>query len=202
MEQVYLFCAVAGGTVFVCQFLMGLVGMGGDHDHGGDAGGHDAGHDGHVSDHPGDGHGHGVGHDGALNWFLGMLSVRTVTAGVTFFGLAGLGATGGRLPPVATVVVASAAGFAALYLVAWTMKLLGKLRADGTVHIEQSIGLPGTVYLTIPANKQGAGKVTLNLQNRTMEYQALTASGAIPTGASVVVVGVLGPDTVEVAPAA
>jgi hypothetical protein len=200
MEQVYLFCAIAGGTVFICQFLLGMLGLGGDHDHSGDASGHDAGGDAH--DHPGDGHGHGVGHDGALSWFLGMLSIRTVTAGVTFFGLGGLAATGGRLPAPATVAIASVAGFAALYLVAWTMKLLGKLRADGTVHIEHAVGLPGTVYLTIPANKQGAGKVTLNLQNRTMEYQALTASGPIPTGASVVVVGVLGPDTVEVAPAA
>ena len=32
----------------------------------------------------------------------------------------------------------------------------------------------GTVYLTIPGQKAGAGKVTLCLQNRSVEYQALT----------------------------
>ena len=45
------------------------------------------------------------------------------------------------------------------------------------------------------------GKVTLRLQNRTVEYQALTPHGALPTGSPVVVTAVLGPDTVEVAAA-
>lgn len=202
MEQLYLFTAVAGGTIFVCQFLLSLIGLGGDHD-GATGGDVDSGVEGDsAGDHPGDGHGHGVGHDGALGWFLGMLSIRTVTAAVTFFGLGGLAAAGAHVPAPATVVLASLAGFSALYLVAWTMKLLGKLRADGTVRIEHAVGLPGTVYLTIPANKQGAGKVTLNVQNRTMEYQALTSSDQIPTGSAVVVVGVVGPDTLEVTPAA
>jgi hypothetical protein len=42
--------------------------------------------------------------------------------------------------------------------------------------------------------------VTLRLQNRTVEYQALTPHDALPTGSKVVVTGVLGPDTVEVVP--
>jgi hypothetical protein len=60
------------------------------------------------------------------------------------------------------------------------------------------VGKAGAVYLRIPANRSGSGKITLNLQNRTMEYQAVTAGEAIPTGANIVVVGVVGPDTVEV----
>ncbi|HEV7224595.1 MAG TPA: hypothetical protein VGN42_17935, partial [Pirellulales bacterium] len=56
----------------------------------------------------------------------------------------------------------------------------------------------GTVYLRVPANKAGVGKVHLNLQNRTMEYEALTAQAELPVGAKVVVVNVAGPDTVEV----
>src|SRR3954466_12239256 len=38
-ETVYLLCAIAGGTLMVCQFLMSLLGFG-DH-------GHDLGGDGH-----------------------------------------------------------------------------------------------------------------------------------------------------------
>jgi hypothetical protein len=38
----------------------------------------------------------------------------------------------------------------------------------------------------------------VNLQNRTMEYEAMTSQEPLPVGARVVVVNVLGPGTVEV----
>ena len=85
-------------------------------------------------------------------------------------------------------------------LVAELMRALRGLRSDGTVRVERSVGQRGTVYLTIPGGKAGAGKVTLTLQNRTMEYQAITADQELPTGAKIVVVSVVGPNTVEVAP--
>jgi hypothetical protein len=78
------------------------------------------------------------------------------------------------------------------------MRGLIKLQSEGTIHIEGAVGQPGTVYLKIPGNKTGLGKVTLNLQNRTVEYQACTFQGDLPTGAKVVVVSVVSPDTVEV----
>jgi hypothetical protein len=53
----------------------------------------------------------------------------------------------------------------------------------------------------VPGQRAGVGKVTLKLQNRTVEYQALTPYQQLPTGSKVVVTAVLGPDTVEVAPA-
>jgi len=82
------------------------------------------------------------------------------------------------------------------------MRTLSRLRSDGTVRIERAVGKSGTVYLTVPAQRAGVGKVTLNLQNRTLECQAVTARSELATGAKVVVVSVIGPDTVEVAPAA
>jgi hypothetical protein len=66
------------------------------------------------------------------------------------------------------------------------------------VRIERAVGRPGTVYLRIPAHKSGAGKIHVNVQNRTMEYEAMTTHELLPVGAKVVVVNVLGPDTVEV----
>jgi hypothetical protein len=98
------------------------------------------------------------------------------------------------------VAIALAAGWAAMYGVHWLMKSLYKLRAEGTAHIEYSVGKVGAVYLRIPAHREGSGKVTLTLQNRTMEYLAVTAGDAIPTGATIVVTGVVGADTVEVEP--
>ena len=67
--------------------------------------------------------------------------------------------------------------------------------------IDRAIGRQGTVYLTVPARKAGAGKVTIKLQNRTVEYKAMTGEEELPTGAQVVVVSVVAPGTVEVVPA-
>lgn len=189
-ETIYLICAAVGATLLLCQFVLGLVGIGDHHDA-------DAGHDFH--DH-GD-HGHDT-HDAQASWFVGVLTFRSLVAALTFFGLAGLASTVNfqQEPPLA-LAIALASGGGALFAVAYIMRLLSRLKSDGTVRIERAVGQRGTVYLTIPGQKGGAGKVTLNLQNRTVEYQAVTPHQQLPTGARIVVTAVLSPDTVEVIPA-
>jgi membrane protein implicated in regulation of membrane protease activity len=200
--MIYAIAAAVGGTFLLCQFVMTLFGLGGHemphdmpddvpHDfHFGHAEGHAASHD-HDSN---DDH-----HDSS--WFFRMISFRTLVAALTFFGLAGLAGSSAELPATSVLVIALAAGAAAMYGVHWLMQSLYKLRADGTVRIQRAIGQSATVYLRIPPNKSGVGKVHLNLQNRTMEYEAMTSHELLPVGAKVVVVDVLGPDTVEVEPA-
>jgi hypothetical protein len=199
-ETIYLSCAIAGGTLLVCQFLLGLIGLGDHHDAGGD---HDLGADHEV--HGADGHdahaSHGS-HESQHSWLIGVLTFRSIVAAVTFFGLAGLASTVNlQHEPQVSLGIALAAAVAALFGVAYLMRMLHRLRSDGTVRIERAIGHGGTVYLTIPGQRAGVGKVTLSLQNRTVEYQALTPHQQLPTGSKVVVTAVLGPDTVEVAAA-
>ncbi|MBI3866002.1 MAG: hypothetical protein HY290_29345 [Planctomycetia bacterium] len=202
MDQFYLLCAVIGGTIFTGQFVFSLIGLSGDHDFAGDggsdhfdAGGHD--------DATGDGHhdAGAVGHDSALWWFLSVLSFRTVIAGLTFFGLAGLAAEASGARPAGAFVIAAAAGLAALYLVAWGMRAMSRLRSDGTVRIQNAVGASATVYLTVPARRSGKGKITVTVQNRTMEYEAETEFDLLPTGTMVQVVGVVGNEILEVIPA-
>jgi hypothetical protein len=200
METLYMICAAAGGTVLVCQFLLTLLGVGGHHDVGGHEVADGGDHDFHGGDHHG---GHGPHHENASSWFVSLLTFRTLVAAVTFFGLAGLAGTEGwgeESKPL-TLLVALAAGASAMFVVAWLMQLLYRLKAEGTVRMDRAIGKSGTVYLPIPAQKAGMGKVMLTLQNRTVECQAVTSHQQLPTGAHVVVVAVLSPDTVEVAPA-
>ena len=195
---VYSVSAVIGGTILFCQFLMTLLGMGHDmptdmpddvpHDF---HFGHDSCTDHEVT--------HDSGHHEAIS-FIRLLTFRTVVAALTFFGLAGLAGNSAALSGELTFILALAAGGAAMYGVHWLMQSLKKLRADGTVRIERAVGRAGTVYLRIPANRTGAGKIQVNVQNRTMEYEAMTPHGTLPVGAKVVVVNVLGPDTVEVEP--
>jgi hypothetical protein len=192
MFTFYMTCFLIGGTLLVGQFLLGLLGL--SHLH--DLGDHEL-HDFHAESH-GD-----HDHEGEGNWFSSMLTVRTLVAAVTFFGLGGLAGLrqwGPDLWPV-TLAVAVAAGGGALMLVGSLMRWLRQQTASGTVHINRAVGQSGTVYLTIPGQKGGAGKVTVCVQNRTMEYQAVTPDQELPTGAKVVVVAVVNGDTVEVRPA-
>jgi hypothetical protein len=184
METLFLTCAGLGGTIVVCQFVATLFGFGGGHDvdHG-DAGGPDV-----HGDHD---HGHG-------NWLFGALTFRSVTAAVLFFGLGGLTALHyGANTPSATGV-ALGGGVGALYAVAGLMRWMAGLKSDGTVRIDRAVGREGNVYLRVPGEKAGAGKVHLNLQNRTVEYLAVTTGPELPTGAAVRVVGVVATDTIEV----
>ncbi len=205
METAFWLCAVIGGTVIVCQFFLTLLGMGGDHDagdgpdfsggdHGADLGGHDqVGHEGISS--------HEVGHGQEPAWFFTYLTLRTLTAAIAFFGLAGLGARYQGLEEWQAFVIAIGAGAAVMVLVAKLMRLLTRLNVDGTVRVDQAVGSRGTVYLSVPGKRAGVGKVQVSQANRLVEYQAVTREESLPTGAKVVVVGVIAPDTVEVAQA-
>lgn len=208
MTYLFLFFAVVGGTVLVCQFVLTLVGLSGGHelpddlsaDTGGDFHGGDV-HD--VSaDHSGDaGHDHATGgHDHASSWLFGVISFRTLVAASAFFGLAGLAAQQGGLNLVSQLGIGTVCGLGAMYGVHWIMSLIGRLGEDGTVRIQRAIGQEGTVYIPIPGGKSKAGKIQLRLQNRLLEYAAVTdAADRLPTGTHVRVVGVAG-DVLEVMP--
>ncbi len=202
MDTFFLICALLGGTVLVCQFAMTLLGMGdhgGDFDHAGSESFADHTHTPAGTDPAADA-AHGS------TWLFGVLTFRTLVAATAFFGLAGKAALAADLEMLPSVLIALAAGVAAMYGVHALMQGMTRLTSDGTVHIERAVGRPGTVYLTIPGSTgsggtgssgPGLGKIHLNLQNRLVEYQA-TSRDKLPTGAKVVVTRVVGPDTVEV----
>jgi len=211
MWTMFLICAVFGGTILLCQTVLTMIGLAGDsvdvdvphdagHDFGTDVHG-DAGIDVHVEAadamHPGQGAEHVEPGHGTLGFFK-ILSFRTLVAAVTFFGLAGMAGLSAGVEPLGSLAIAMAAGLAAMYGVFLMMRTLYRLGSEGTVRIDRAVGLLGKVYLRVPPERSGAGKVMLNLQSRTMEYSAMTAGPGLPTGARVVVLGVIGPDTLDV----
>ncbi len=177
MTTFFLTCAALGGGILIVQLLLGMLGVidGMDHD--------DAGHGAHEASEG-----------------LNLLSVRALSAGLGFFGVGGLlGLTTG-LGLLAAIPFGLVLGIAATVGTAMITRWMLTLEDDGSVAIDGAVGLSGTVYLAIPGERSGTGKVLLNLQNRTVEYQAVTSAGPLPTGASILVVDVVGPDTVDVVP--
>ena len=165
-------CALAGGGFILLQSLMGL--MGADDD---------GGHDTHAL-HAGDG--------------LNLLSLRAIAAVLTFFGLSGLAALEWGIPRVLALPLAAVVGLGVATGIAVVMRGMKRMESDGVVRVEGAVGHPATVYLSIPGGRGAPGKVHLFLQGRTVEMNAVSRD-PLPTGASVVVVDVIDPDTLEVA---
>lgn len=202
LDNIFSITALIGGTVLGFQFVMLLLGVGGDD--GPDGAGHDlGGADGHdfAGDHGDVSMDHSVDHQGhGSNWFYEVLSLRTLSAAFAFFGIAGKTAMANGWSQPRAFIVAILAGVAAMYLVYWLFKQVFRLQHAGNENIRNSIGLPATVYVPIPGNRGGTGKVLFLLQNRTVEYQAVTEdSERLTTGQKVVVVGIVNSDTVRVA---
>ena len=196
MGTLFLVCAVIGTTILVIQFVLTVIGLGSeafDIDIPSSA---DADVDFDVDTNAGD-----VGGDHVdSSWLFGVISFRTIVAALAFFGLTGLAAQAAGLSLPLTLAVAIVAGLAAMYGVYFLFDSMKKLSAEGTVRIRQALGKHGTVYVTIPAEESGAGKIQLNLQNRTMEYMAMTSGQAIAPGAKVIVTDIVTSDTVAVEP--
>jgi membrane protein implicated in regulation of membrane protease activity len=207
LTWLFLIMALVGGTVLIVQFVLTLVGLGGDHagldvahDVPGDFTG-DVGHDVHVGgDHGAEAGGHdAAGHHGS-SWLFAVISLRTLVAAATFFGLTGLAAQSAGQSIGVQLLLATVAGLGAMYGVHWMVRTMGRLGEDGTVRIHHALGMEGTVYIPIPAAKAQAGKIQLKVQNRLVEYEAVTsAPERLATGSKVRVVGIAG-TTLEVEP--
>ncbi len=204
MPLFFMICAVVGGTILICQFVLTVVGLGGEH---GVDYSHDLAHDfsgdaGHDADSGGaHGHdGHDAAHQHSSSWLFAVISFRTLVAAVTFFGLVGLAAQSARQPLGVQLLLALAAGIGAMYGVHWLIRMISRLGEDATLRVKTALGQEGTVYVPIAAGRAHAGKIQLRLQNRLVEYEAITsAPERLATGAKVRVVGIAG-NVLEVEP--
>jgi hypothetical protein len=171
MQDAFLLCLALGAGVLVVQVIMDLLGGGADADPGAAGAG-----------------------DG-----LDLLSVRSISAGAMLFGAIGLWLNGRGVPLLITLPAAAAGGMAATFVTALLTRQMARLESDGTLRLDNAIGQAGTVYLPVPAHREGFGMVQFTLQGRTVELRAVADEDAvIPTGTTVIVTSVMEDDTVEV----
>ncbi len=205
LHTIFLVAAVIGGTVMVCQFAMTLLGLG--HDSSDWADGDVSTDVSHSGEFTVDGDHHTpLAHTGDADyqhpdstWLFGVLSFRTLVAAAAFFGVAGETALSAGYADGMAFAIATAVGIGAMYGMYWLMEGISRLTSSGNERIGTAIGKHATVYIPIPAEERGLGKVHITLQNRTVEYQAISAELApLKTGETVEVIGVKNSDTVAV----
>ena len=112
------------------------------------------------------------------------LSIFTIKSMTAFFALGGwcgfVAQTFMEDNIWAPILIAVATGTAALFAVAFTMRGIAKLQNSGNIVKSKLVGATATVYVSIPENRSGRGKITLTAQGRYMEIDAVTDGGRIP----------------------
>jgi hypothetical protein len=224
----FVICAAGGGALVLLQTALSLLAMGVHHGphvhrHGGKWGHRASGARHHGPVHAGPAH-KGIvvhrtgamtrGHPSAaphhaevstgadstiLAWLHGLLNFQGIVAGAAVLGLAGLAATAGGLSGAVSLAIAAGAGLLMMIVVAGLFAAMLRMDEDGTLQIEQAVGAVGRVYLTVPGNHAGQGKVTVAVQQRAVELRAVTyGEKDLAMGETVTVVGVGEDGVVEV----
>ena len=131
--------------------------------------------------------------DGSNPADFGTMQLFTLQGIMTFlcvFGWTGIICTSLGLHVAIAIIIALVLGFLAMLGVAKVLQLTRRLTQDGSIDVRRLLGEKGRVYIPIPANESGEGKVTIE---RFIELSAVTdEQEAIPTGTQVRIIDVRG----------
>jgi len=172
LDTFYLYLAIPASLIMVIQTLMTIFGLSGEIDADFDA-------DGDV-DMVGGGH-------------MTLFTIRNLIAFLTFFGWGGLWLLSMGIPSWPALFGSIIIG---LVFVAISMSLfyaVSKMQRNGTMNFDNALGQTGEVYIRIPPNRQGSGKIMIAIQGSLRELEAITdETEAIRTGTKIKVVAVFG----------
>ncbi len=132
---------------------------------------------------------------------LRLISVRTVMAFFVGFGWSGALAMENGFAVTRSTLIALGGGAVFMGIVYYIMTFFLSLRHSGSLDYRSAIGKPATVYLDIPPNKSGTGKVQVKIQGRVKTIDAVSEEAKkIDSQSRVQVVGLQDENTVIVKP--
>ena len=135
-------------------------------------------------------HGGATEHGATMPFGLRLLSLRSIIAFITIGSWMCYTLCYTALPLWGAILISVASGFAAACAMAGALIGMEKLQGNGNLNPNNAVGKVGTVYLTIPPNRTGFGKINVLIQERYAEYDAVTdSSEPIPTTAEIKVIG-------------
>lgn len=170
-EQTFWGIAIVASVIFLIQAILTLIGMDADTDMDFDF------TDGDTMDT-----------GGAVSLF----SVRSLVNFFFGFGWAGVSFVNSISVKWVVYLIAIIAGLCFAYLYIFIRRKLMKLERNGAMNRNECIGLEGEVYLRIPANGSGQGKVQLSINGSIHELDASTDGPELKTGSIVRVTGING----------
>lgn len=128
-----------------------------------------------------------------------LLTVRGVVAFFALGGWAGLAALTAGIKPLWATMIALLAGVAAMFVASVVIRFALRMQSSGNISLGNAVGQTADVYITIPPSRFNTGKVTMVLQERFVEIDAVTDDPEpIKPKTKVEVVGTAGKDCVVV----
>ena len=167
--KIYWAIAIVSSIVFLIQTIVSLIGIG-DFETDLDVGGGDGMDSSGFSDL--------LSMRNAINFLLGL-----GWSGVCFYDRISNGFI------LALVSIIFGLAFVAIFI--YVFKKMMKLESNGAFDINTAIGKTCDVYLRIPANRSGTGKVQISFSGSVQELDAVTDGEMIPSGSKVTVVEIL-----------
>lgn len=129
---------------------------------------------------------------------LRFLSLQTVITFLTSFSWVSIIFVSSGLPAALAIGIGAGCGLLMMLIVAKMVQMSRKLAENGAINLKNAIGETATVYVAVPPKGQGTGKITMQLQGRFGEFDAVSADNtAFDGGKQVLVTDVVG-DTLVV----
>lgn len=97
----------------------------------------------------------------------------------------------GKMHTVCIVIISVLVGLALVAAVMYIFFLMSKMEQSGNIETASAVGCKGNVYLTIPGNRGGEGKVQISIQGSVREFDAMTDGDTLPNGHPIQVIAVL-----------
>jgi membrane protein implicated in regulation of membrane protease activity len=176
--QAFWMIAIPSSIVFLLQAIMTFVGV--DSFHGSYA----------------DLHGDLGGADVPFQLF----SLRNLVNFMLGFGWTGVSCFAVVESPTLLVLLALAVGALFVYFFFWALAQVRKFNEDNTFKIANTLYKTAEVYLPIPQEKSGKGKIMISVNGSFHELEAVTEEDRIPTGTIVRVIAIEGDNVLLVEP--
>ncbi len=189
-QQIMVWIAAPASLIIIIQMILMLIGFGG-----GDTFDTADDIDVDVADMPSD----TLNNEGFLS--LGGIKVFTLRGALAFLSVGGwlAMALSYTMPLWLAGILGILGGSVVAFLIALAFHFAMKLQAEGNINYNAAIGHTGTVYMRIPPQRSGKGKINMTLQERYVEIDAVTDNAeTIETGVPVKVEGLEDDNTVIV----
>ena len=169
--QIFWGCACVSSLIFLVQALLTLIGM--DHDLDFSFGDH---LDSDTMD---------------LGGGLSLFSMRSIINFFLGFGWAGIAFSNLITQKWLLYIIAVIVGICFVCLFFFIRKQTKRLESDGTININECLNKACEVYLRIPSQRSGQGKVQISLHGSVHEFPAVTDGEQLASGTHVRVVEVI-----------
>jgi hypothetical protein len=115
-----------------------------------------------------------------------FITVKNLVGFFTIFSWSGLACINSDLGSGLTIIISFASGLAMMLIMAGIYYLLSTMVDDGTLNVNNALGRIGEVYINIPPNGEGIGKIQINIQGALREMNAMTKEQEILKNGTVV----------------